>query len=85
MVLQMSFLKKICEESESCLEIYISGRGDFNMDINQEKYLAEGIRLLIKNHFHDSPQEEEWLKKYDEIFPEEGFFGGPIKKEDNTS
>ncbi len=55
------------------------------MDINQEKYLAEGIRLLIKNHFHDSPQEEEWLKKYDEIFPEEGFFGGPIKKEDNTS
>ena len=48
------------------------------MDMNENKLIADGIKLLIKSQ-HDrilDLDSEEWLNKYKEVFPKEEPFGG---------
>ena len=50
------------------------------LDSEKDRYLAEGIKMLIKSQYDKIVPEDskEWLEKFDEVFPEHKPFGGPI-------
>lgn len=47
------------------------------MNQEQERLIAEGIKLLIENCNPITPEiKKEWLNKYEEVFPKRVPFGG---------
>lgn len=49
------------------------------------KFIAEGIKLIIRMEVFSCKEKDEWLNKYDEVFPKPVPFGGAYDKEDDTS